>query len=689
MSTGVTLAEDTFEKLGTSQSANRDIGRNLQSIGEEILTALPGWIPEGELELGTCRVSSQYSSEPRDHMWLMFSPKSDKGTPQLPHSELLVSEDDDGPYAVIRFNALQRCAADERERIADRLQERPEDFLNYVGKLDDYFIEYKAFRRNEVNKDVSKLTLEEVIDLGETGITNLNIYRKYRPQDGIFTRDFVESAKDKFRDVFLPLLAEYTFEDRIIKEEIGDGDDELVDDEEVSYFVLKTGSDKYQDIPKEVYHFKEGIQGSNQIREPDRVKFVYLEDGSFYAKGEISHITSEEQEGVIHYFAEIDNYEEIEGVDIDEMEDQISPEFPKQYGIIKITEQDYKLLTGHADEHEHKKTDSSGWRLGDVDFVKPDFETDPSDIELKGLYFENEEELLRDILSSLRRGNHLLFVGPPGTGKSKLASQVASELVGNSYELTTATADWSTFDTIGGYRQQRNGHLEFRPGLFLSRFQDENGTPTNEWLIVDEFNRANIDKAFGSLFSVLAHDDVVLPFTDEFDRDIVVYGSDLDESKTIHSNHYVVPRDWRLLATMNTFDKSSLYDLSYALSRRFGYIHIPAPPEETIDRDLVESYVECWEGVDPEESEIEDIVVLWRTIQVERPLGPALMKDVLSAANGDFTAGVIQHILPQFEGLMNSTQETILQRIAETGLVENDALELFGRQYFELPNLEL
>lgn len=345
---------------------------------------------------------------------------------------------------------------------------------------------------------------------------------------------------------------------------------------------------------------------------------------------------------------------------------------------------------GTSDKNGEKIDDQKEtWRLVEADRTEPRFDIDPDGIDLSNLHFKSEERLVKRTVNALKSGNHVLFVGPPGTGKSKLAQAVCDSLVGEEYKTTTATADWSTFDTIGGYRQRRDGRLEFTPGLFLKCFQNLRGKPINKWLIVDEFNRANIDKAFGSLFSVLAGDIITLPFSDEDGNEIIVHGTEPSVNKPISSNDFIVPNDWRLLATMNTFDKSSLYDLSYALSRRFSFVQVPAPAKSDIDIPLIKSYVACWPAVNPTDEEIEGVVDIWKAVQEKRPLGPAIIRDVLIASNGDLTPGVMQHVLPQFEGLMNSTQRDMLDRVAKTGHVDKTELELFGRQYFELDELNL
>ena len=64
--------------------------------------------------------------------------------------------------------------------------------------------------------------------------------------------------------------------------------------------------------------------------------------------------------------------------------------------------------------------------------------------------------------------------------------------------LTTATADWTTYETIGGLKPTSDGQLTFAPGHFLEAIEQ------NQWLVIDELNRSNFDRAFGQLFTVLS-----------------------------------------------------------------------------------------------------------------------------------------------------------------------------------------
>ncbi|KKL76572.1 hypothetical protein LCGC14_2043560, partial [marine sediment metagenome] len=146
---------------------------------------------------------------------------------------------------------------------------------------------------------------------------------------------------------------------------------------------------------------------------------------------------------------------------------------------------------------------------------KPSFEEDDIEVgfEIEHLIFENKDKLKKRITTALDQGKHLILIGPPGTGKSKLAKVICERLQGeDKYIFSTATSDWSTFETIGGYRLSKENQLDFEPGIFLQCFITKDNPENNKWLIIDEINRADIDKAFGSLFSSLTGDNVVLPY---------------------------------------------------------------------------------------------------------------------------------------------------------------------------------
>lgn len=338
-----------------------------------------------------------------------------------------------------------------------------------------------------------------------------------------------------------------------------------------------------------------------------------------------------------------------------------------------------------------------------------------------GLYYPGEqaERLRNQLEAALNGGKHVIFTGPPGTGKSKLATAVCDQLTEqgtiDGSVFTTATAEWTAYDTIGGYmpgQGEAAGALEFSPGQFLRCFRTADGAIHTKWLVIDELNRSNIDKAFGQLFSVLAGDSVELPY--EREETVTIDWIDTEtaqahrESIAMNPDRYPVTPQWRLLGTMNTADKASLYEMSYAFMRRFAFIHVGIP-DLTDAGDVrawllnpaagTDNYATSWLSIAPTtELDIEATVtddaaglattlenigdrlaVLWANINAEHEIGPALIEDIATYAAayaGDETAGtaltsaVISLVYPQLEGLRPDEQKTLIRSLNDSSTVQ-------------------
>ena len=262
-------------------------------------------------------------------------------------------------------------------------------------------------------------------------------------------------------------------------------------------------------------------------------------------------------------------------------------------------------------------TDEEGVEAEPLDYAHVDI---PENTDLLGI----DPAVYRQINAMLKSGKqHLMLYGPPGTGKTSLARWIATNLPGGKWTLITGSSDWSSQDIIGGYQPLGGGDVDFVPGILLREF--------NHPLIIDEMNRCDIDKVIGPLFTVLSGQQTTLPYrTDITDKDSQPY-TILPKPKAGAAPHEFAPgAGWRLIATINSIDKASLYQMSYALSRRFGWVYVDAPSD--LSGFLREFLRRVYPGEPPPPAGAAcPLANLWKAINAVRVIGPAPIIDAVFA----------------------------------------------------------
>jgi AAA domain (dynein-related subfamily) len=172
-----------------------------------------------------------------------------------------------------------------------------------------------------------------------------------------------------------------------------------------------------------------------------------------------------------------------------------------------------------------------------------------------------ELETIEQWRNRLQRKQHLVFQGPPVTGKTFVAEKLAKLLVAGTpgiIELIQFHPSWGYEDFIEGIRPKLvQGVLSYEllPGRFLNFCTRVKGLQTDApcVMIVDEMNRANLSRVFGELMYLLEYRDKSISLA--------------------QGEQFKIPGNVFIIGTMNTADRSiALVD--HALRRRFSFIHI-------------------------------------------------------------------------------------------------------------------
>ncbi|MGJ8723950.1 MAG: AAA family ATPase [Roseibacillus sp.] len=205
----------------------------------------------------------------------------------------------------------------------------------------------------------------------------------------------------------------------------------------------------------------------------------------------------------------------------------------------------------------------------------------------KGLVFSPPD--LERIVRAYNSGKHIILSGAPGCGKTELAECIAIAAGKEKESITcTASPSWTSDDLIGRYLPSPDGKgLDFAEGFLLKALKKQDNI-----LIIDEINRCDLDSCFGELFTVLSGKTARLPFKMKADGEyadirIVPSGKASTTSETID---YPVSEHFRIIGTMNNYDRSRLHQFSNALKRRFCIIQL-SPPEKSVQIDLIRGWL--------------------------------------------------------------------------------------------------
>lgn len=272
--------------------------------------------------------------------------------------------------------------------------------------------------------------------------------------------------------------------------------------------------------------------------------------------------------------------------------------------------------------------------------------------------YRQEKEIA---LKELKRGKNLIFFGPPGSGKTVLSKIISEEYLGrNAYSLYTVHSGTDYYDLVCRIVPEvKDGNLIYsKEKRFLL-----DALLSKKVLILDEINRTQIDTALGLFFTYLEREHRL----NDADHIRQILLKEADEDLEIDNLKDLLNK-FRIIGTLNVYDKTFLFKLGDALKRRFTFIEI------TTKNDLIEDlkvskrneFLESFEYTG--DSETADIIIeVFGELNKIKPLGIGILKDTLlftsyySENSADLAISSL--IVPFFENDLNySNIRTILER---------------------------
>lgn len=246
---------------------------------------------------------------------------------------------------------------------------------------------------------------------------------------------------------------------------------------------------------------------------------------------------------------------------------------------------------------------------------------------------EIDDRTKRMVDLSIQSSKAVLLVGPPGTGKTQILKDAIRRISDSpdsyGFSGSTISANWVTaqenwtYDDLVLGQDLTDGTLHLKEGSLLSSIR------RNEWLVIDEFNRADMDRVMGATLTWLSGEPVTIgPEKSESGEKKAVLGWKNEIGSSVSKlpsgdMEYVAGSDWRLLGTYNGVDGYRVFSMGQALARRFA--HVPIPPiREKQFRSVIENL--CRDS--PRQTAIVDSLAAIYTAHLELPaatVGPGVL----------------------------------------------------------------